>query len=88
VYHQYTVRLDPHRRDAAAQVLGAAGIGNAVYYPVPVHRLPVYAATAGSLPVSEAAAESVLSLPIWPTMPDEAIERVVTVLRGALDRPR
>ncbi len=80
VYHQYTVRLLPDRRDAAIAALTAAGIGNAVYYPVPLHRLAVYAAGAPDLPVAEAAAGSVLSLPIWPTMPDEAIERVATVL--------
>ena len=80
VYHQYTVRLPPDRRDAAIEALAAEGIGSAVYYPVPLHRLPVYAAGAPDLPAAEAAATTVLSLPIWPTMPDAAVERVVTVL--------
>jgi dTDP-4-amino-4,6-dideoxygalactose transaminase len=83
VYHQYTVRIGGGRRDAVADALSGAGIGNAVYYPVPVHRLPVYEGTPQpTLPVAEAAAAEVLSLPIWPTMPDDAIERVVAALEA------
>ncbi|MDQ1436731.1 MAG: hypothetical protein QOK43_360 [Acidimicrobiaceae bacterium] len=90
VFHQYTVRITgpaAGRRDAVAQALEDAGIGRAVYYPVPVHRLPVYADAPRpqpTLPYAEAAADEVLSLPIWPTMPDTAVDRVADVLRRAL----
>ena len=64
VYHQYTVRVLGGRRDEVRARLAEAGIGTLVYYPVPVHRLPVYAWPAGSLPQTERAAQEVLSLPM------------------------
>ncbi|MBI3002055.1 MAG: DegT/DnrJ/EryC1/StrS family aminotransferase [candidate division NC10 bacterium] len=57
VYHQYTVRAP--ERDRFHQALNAAGIGSMIYYPVPLHRQPAYAALGyaeGSLPESERAA--------------------------------
>lgn len=84
VYHQYTVRIAGGQRDAVQQALAEAGIGTMVYYPVPVHRLPVYQALAVSAPVAEAAAHEVLSLPIWPQIGRDAQVRVAEVLRQAL----
>jgi dTDP-4-amino-4,6-dideoxygalactose transaminase len=84
VYHQYTVRILGGRRDAVRKRLAEAGIDTAVYYPVPVHRLPVYARLNRNLPLAEEAASEVLSLPIWPRMPRVVQERVVETLRRAL----
>ena len=84
VVHQYTVRVLEGRRDAVRAALAERGIGTMVYYPVPCHRLPIYDAPAGSLPVSERLADEVLSLPIWPQMGEEAQEAVATALREAL----
>jgi len=66
VYHQYTVRITGGRRDDVRQKLAEAGIGTMVYYPIPVHQLPVYGYQAGSFPEAERAAQEALSLPIWP----------------------
>ena len=76
VYHQFTLRSD--RRDAIREALGAEGIAASVFYPIPLHRQPAYeAANRGvSLPASEAAAKSVLSLPINPLLDDAAVERI------------
>jgi len=84
VYHQYTVRVAGGRRDAVQQALTEAGIGTMVYYPVPVHRLPVYQALRVSAPEAEAAAGEVLSLPIWPQLGRDAQEVVARALRDAL----
>ncbi len=84
VYHQYTVRITIGRRDAVQRGLREAGIATQVYYPVPLHRLPVYSALNYRLPAAEQAAEEVLSLPIWPQMPAEAQERVASTLRMLL----
>jgi len=58
-----------------------------VYYPVPCHRLPVYAETysAVSLPVADAAADEVLSLPIWPSIEPAVQERVAEAVRTAVE---
>jgi len=56
-----------------------------VYYPIPLHRQPAYAAAhaACRLPASDAAAASVLSLPIHPYLRAADIDRVCAVLRDA-----
>jgi dTDP-4-amino-4,6-dideoxygalactose transaminase len=84
VFHQYTVRIAGGRRDAVAEALRADGIATMVYYPVPVHRLPVYGHLGVELPVSERLAAEVLSLPIWPRMEEAVVERVAGALAAAL----
>jgi dTDP-4-amino-4,6-dideoxygalactose transaminase len=81
VYHQYTIRIRGGGRDRAQQQMEDAGIGSMVYYPVPVHQLPIYAGTAGPLPYAEEAATEVLSLPLWPQMTPQVQERVASNLR-------
>jgi dTDP-4-amino-4,6-dideoxygalactose transaminase len=83
-YHQYTVRIVDGRRDAVHNRLAEAGIATMIYYPVPVHQLPVYSWLNFNLPLTEAAAGEVLSLPIWPQLSQTVQERVVTSLQQAL----
>lgn len=77
VYHQYTIRVLDGRRDELKKRLAERGIGTMVYYPVPVHRLPIYKDRAPALPLAEQLAGEVLSLPIWPDI-EEEIQRQVT----------
>lgn len=86
VYHQYTLRIAGGRRDEVADSLAAQAISTMVYYPIPVHLLPVFSGrhSVGECPIAEKAATEVLSLPIWPTMDNSTIERVATSLRKAL----
>ncbi|MFH1819578.1 MAG: DegT/DnrJ/EryC1/StrS family aminotransferase [Pseudomonadota bacterium] len=84
VYHQYTILSD--QRDAIQKVLGESGIACAVYYPVPLHRQEMFAATHGdvNLPVTERTARRCLSLPISPMLKDEQIKHIVGAIRQAL----
>lgn len=78
VYHQYTIRV-PDDRDAFAHALADRGIGTAVHYPRPIHQQPYYQQLGYgdvSLPVSEAAAGQVLSIPVHPALTQADIERV------------
>ena len=84
VYHQYTVRIPAEHRDAVRQAMAAAGVQTAVYYPVPLHKLPVYSAGESRLPAAEAAAREVLSLPIWPRIDTAVQDRVTSALRAAI----
>ena len=86
VFHQYTVRVRGSRRDAVRARMDEAGVATMVYYPVPIHRLPVYreAYREVSLPTAEAAAGEVLSLPIWPEIGSGAQERVAEALAAAV----
>ncbi len=85
VFHQYTVRVGD--RDALAAALKEAGIASAVYYPLPLHRQPVFADAFGSLdlPNADAAAASCLSLPIYPELADADIDRIAQVVRESVD---
>jgi dTDP-4-amino-4,6-dideoxygalactose transaminase len=83
VFHQYTVRI-PGRRDELQRALEAQGIGTMVYYPVPLHRLPVYAHLGFSLPEAERASQEVLSLPIGPALDLEVQVRAEEGLRKAV----
>ncbi len=81
VYHLYTVACPG--RDAVRRKLEAEGIQTGVYYPTPVHLQEGYADLghrSGSFPFSEKAAGEVLSLPMYPALPDGAIERVCAAL--------
>jgi dTDP-4-amino-4,6-dideoxygalactose transaminase len=84
-FHQYTVRLPPERRDEVQRRLAEQAIVSVVYYPIPLHLQPAYrAAEPPRLPHAEAAARSVLSLPIWPEISAADQERVASALRAAL----
>ncbi len=81
VFHQYPVRAD--RRDGLRDHLKRAGVGCAVYYPVPLHLQPCFAELgyrAGSMPESERACAEVLSLPIYPELTTEQQQRVVEAI--------
>ena len=84
IYHQFTLRLA--RRDEAKKALAQAGVASGVYYPVPLHRQPVFEKEFGALrlPVAEAAAREVLSLPIYPQLADEQLRHVAAALRACL----
>jgi UDP-N-acetyl-3-dehydro-alpha-D-glucosamine 3-aminotranferase len=84
VYHQFTVRSD--RRDAIREALARDGIAASIFYPTPLHRQPAYeAANRGtSLPQSEAAAKTVLSLPIHPLLDDASVDRICARVEAAL----
>ena len=80
-WRNYVVKLQ-HRERVRAHML-ANGITVALLYCPPVHLQPVYkwmGLGSGSLPATEAAAESLLCLPMHPGLTEEEIERVVSVL--------
>jgi dTDP-4-amino-4,6-dideoxygalactose transaminase len=75
VYHLAVVRVP--RRDRARRLFESLGIATAVHYPTPIHHMPTYRSFAtGRLPVAEQAAAEVLSLPMFPHLSDEQVDRV------------
>lgn len=85
VFHQYTIRLDAQARDVLRDKLAKMGVSSTVYYPSPVHRLPIYVNDDSvHLPETERASHEVLSLPIYPGMTSAQQGRVVDGLRRAL----
>jgi dTDP-4-amino-4,6-dideoxygalactose transaminase len=82
VYHQYTVRVVGVDRDAFADELTKNGVGNGVYYPTPIHRLPSFGLSL-DLPVTEQVARECLSLPVHPSLTQADLEKIVTVVNTA-----
>jgi dTDP-4-amino-4,6-dideoxygalactose transaminase len=77
VWHLFVVRCK--KRDSLEAHLTELGIGTQIHYPVPPHRQVAYADLfAGvSLPLTEALASEVLSLPISPVMSDDEVDAVI-----------
>ena len=89
VFHQYTIRIEGAAapRDCVREFLAKQGIASAVYYPVPLHLQPLYAGLGykrGELPAAERAAEQLLSLPMYPELTANQIERVANAVTNAL----
>jgi dTDP-3-amino-3,4,6-trideoxy-alpha-D-glucose transaminase len=83
VYHLFIVRTK--ERDALRAHLDGLGVSTAVHYPFPIHRTEAYAElgmSEGSLPVSERLAEEILTLPLFPTMSDQDVSRIVDAVRA------
>lgn len=83
VWHLFVIRTAG--RDELRGRLDASGIETGVHYPVPLHLQPAFASLArgeGSLPVSEAAARSVLSLPLFPEITEEQLRFVRDAIVG------
>lgn len=76
VYHQYTIRVLSGCRDELKEHLAEQGIGTMIYYPIPVHQLPVYKENSPTLPIAERVATEVLSLSLWPGIGEELQGRV------------
>ncbi len=83
VYHVYAVRHP--RRDELKKHLEANQIGCALHYPLPLHLQKCYAFLGhkpGDFPVAEKAARECLSLPIYPELTDDQLQRVASVIRN------
>ena len=76
VFHQYTIRVQGHDRDAFATQLAQMGVGTGVYYPIPNHLLPSYTQVI-DLPETDRAAKEVLSLPVYPSLTQGELETIV-----------
>ena len=87
VWAQYTIRLEPGRRDALAAALKAEGIPTAIYYTKPLHRQPAYRdfpLADGGVPVSEQLSAEVISLPMHAYLEPPVQDRIIAGVRRAL----
>lgn len=83
VFNQYTLRV--RDRDGLKQHLDAAGIGNAIYYPLPLHMQECFTSlgyTRGEVPVSEQIAQEAISIPVFPELNEEEKAQVVDAILG------
>ncbi len=84
-YHQYTLRVRGHSRDALMHHLAACHVSTRVFYAKPIHLQPCYASLgyeAKTLPESVKAADEVLSLPVSPEMTEAQQNHVIESIRS------
>jgi dTDP-4-amino-4,6-dideoxygalactose transaminase len=87
VFHLYVVQVPADRRDQIRAELFEAGIATGVHYPVPLHQqvaLRGLARVVGTLTTTETLASRVVSLPMYPELEADQIERVATHLARCL----
>jgi UDP-2-acetamido-2-deoxy-ribo-hexuluronate aminotransferase len=79
---QYTIQVD--NRIRVQEKLKAAGIPTAVHYPLPLNRQPAVVDNSVRLPVGDAAAERVMSLPMHPYMSESDVALVCAKVMSAI----
>ncbi len=82
VYYVYVVQVQ--ERDQFRQDLEQEGIATGIHYPIPIHLQPAcvqYGFTRGMLPLTEAVAERIVSLPMYPELTAEQIQTVVNAVK-------
>lgn len=80
VWHVFAVRV--RNRDAFQRSLQVEGIGTVIHYPIPPHLQACYAHLGlkkGALPISERIHEEIISIPLWPGMSQEAVDKVIAI---------
>lgn len=83
VFHQYTLKIPPEKREGLIAHLAGQGIPSMIYYPVPLYKQAAfdrYWDGATTLPVTEALCDSVVSLPIHTEMDEATIQRITSAV--------
>ena len=83
VFHQYTLLSE--NRDAISEQLNNESIGHAIYYPIPLSEQPAFSSISRSesLSITQDICSKCISLPMFPEMTDEQIEKVVDTVKRA-----
>ncbi len=81
IFHQYVIKTE--KRDELSRFLNEHGVGNAIYYPVPLHfqkALLYLGYKPGDFPVAEKVSKEVIALPIFPELKREELDYVIEIL--------
>ena len=87
VYHVYAIRTS--NRQAVQESLQSQGVQTGIHYPTPVHLLPAHEDLGyrrGQFPHAEAAADEVLSLPMFPELTEAQTSQVADALLSVTAR--
>jgi dTDP-4-amino-4,6-dideoxygalactose transaminase len=89
VHHVYAVRTA--EREAWQHALARQGVATGIHYPKPIHLLPAFSELGGrrgQFPHAEAAAQTVLSLPMYAELTDAQVQRVGQAVRALASAKR
>jgi dTDP-4-amino-4,6-dideoxygalactose transaminase len=89
VFHQYTIRVTEESatsRNELARILKEKGIESGIYYPIPIHKQPLYRKLGydDDLPISEKMSQQVISLPIHPGVTRQELDFISEVVKEVL----
>ena len=81
-WHQFVLRVD--NRNKFINHLNSYGISTGIHYPIPCHLQPVFSnhkqGRAGKLPFTEKLCDEIVSIPVFPLLSDEEVDRVITAV--------
>ena len=83
VWHQFVIRME--RRDELQEYLRSNEVETMIHYPVPIHKQRAYkehADLTGQLPLAEQISDTILSLPIYPYMPEDKQDIVIELINN------
>jgi dTDP-4-amino-4,6-dideoxygalactose transaminase len=83
IYNQFIISVD-EKRDGLRAFINDSGIGNDIYYPVPLHLQNCFKSLGykkGDFPLSEKAADSTIAIPIYPDLTEDQLEYVVDTIK-------
>jgi len=85
VYHQYTIKIESGNRDEWVKFINENGIGTGIHYPIPIYKQELYLELGYDyeLEETEKAANSVISLPVHPSLSKDDLATIVKVLKEA-----
>ncbi|MCK5023169.1 MAG: DegT/DnrJ/EryC1/StrS family aminotransferase [Candidatus Aenigmarchaeota archaeon] len=86
VFHQYSILVK--NRDKLQEYLKSKGISTMIYYPIPLHLQEAYSYLnykKGDFPVTEKAAEDIISLPMFPELTTEEIKIITNEIKTFLN---
>lgn len=85
VYHQYTIRVEKGKRSDWVKIINDCGVGTGIHYPITLYNQPVYKTLGitGDCPKAELAAESVISLPVHPSLTQDDLDLVISAVKKA-----
>ena len=85
VYHQYTIRVEKGNRDDWVSLINEKGVGTGIHYPIPLYNQPVYRKLdiEGVCPNADLAANTVISLPVHPSLTKEDLDLVIEAVKYA-----
>lgn len=82
VYAQYTLVVED--REKFVKALEQKGIPTSIHYPMGIHEQPIYKSLNVKLPITEHLSQRVVSLPLYPGMPQDHIQQVIAAVRSAV----
>lgn len=88
VFHQYTIRVNPEKRDQWVEFFTENGIGSGIHYPIPLYKQPLYEKLGYNQnePITEEIASSVISIPVHPSLTTEDLDTIIKVVSEGSDK--